>query len=302
MTNRLILSARDEALLRLLDRTPATTMLLLKASETFAGEPFRDERRVRERLQTLADHHFLRTFPASEGVGGPVNWYKLTAEGYRALHGPDAELPHRSRFEAIAPSRFQHTQALAEIIVQTFVAAHRNRTDIPFCCGDGEAVLEVGVQKYRPDCFFQFSQSSRRFNVYFEIDQSTESLDSHAEQSIRTKLTHYEACQDLFWHWWKDQDERGARPYFRAVFLTRSQDRANHILWLARESARNADRHLVYAATQAAFLAEPRALHAPLFLDHHGRWQALVNLHPTANYVRTPVRLTRPVTTLASVW
>ena len=117
----------------------------------------------------------------------------------------------------------------------------------------------------------------------------------------RTKLTHYEACQDLFWHWWKDQDARGARPYFRAVFLTRSQDRANHILWLARESARNADRHLVYATTQDAFLSEPRALHAPLLLDHHRSWQALVNLHPTADYQRTPVPLTRPVTTLPSV-
>ncbi len=302
MTNTVALSARDDSLLRLLDRTPATTSLILKASETFAGEPFRDDRRVRERLQTLADNHFVRAFPATQGVGGPVNWYKLTSAGYRMLHGSTAELPHRTRFEAIAPSRFQHTQALAEIIVQTLVTAHRNRTEIPHFSGDGEAVLEVGPQKYRPDCFFQFSQSGRQFNVYFEIDQSTESVDSNTEQSIRTKLIHYEACQDSFWHWWKQRGEQGTRPYFRAIFLTRSQDRANHILWLARECARNADRHLIYAATQDTFLSEPRALHAPIFLDHHGRWQALVNPHPTSNFERTPVRLTRPVTPLASVW
>ncbi len=130
-----------------------------------------------------------------------MNWYKLTSAGYRMLHGPNAELPHRSRFEAIAPSRFQHTQALAEIIVQTLVAAHRSRTEIPYFSGDGESVLEVGPQKYRPDCFFQFSQSGKHFNVYFEIDQSTESVNSNSEQSIRTKLIHYEACQDSFWHW-----------------------------------------------------------------------------------------------------
>jgi len=117
MTNRLILSARDEALLRLLDHTPATTTLILKASESFPGDAFHDERRVRERLQSLAEARFVRAFAATHGVGGPINWYKLTAEGFRVLHGAEADLPHRSRFEAIAPSRIQHTWALAEVIV-----------------------------------------------------------------------------------------------------------------------------------------------------------------------------------------
>ncbi len=44
--------------------------------------------------------------------------------------------------------------------------------------GDGEAVLDTGRQKYRPDCFFQFTHSGKPFNVYFEIDQSTEPVDS----------------------------------------------------------------------------------------------------------------------------
>lgn len=39
MTNRSILSARDEALLWLLDHTPATTTLILKASENLDGDP-----------------------------------------------------------------------------------------------------------------------------------------------------------------------------------------------------------------------------------------------------------------------
>ncbi len=302
MTNTVSLSARDHSLLRLLSRTPATTTLILKASESFSGEPFHDERRVRERLQTLAEAKLVRAFPATRGVGGPVNWYKLTAEGYRTVHGADATLPHRSRFEAIPPSRFLHTQALAEVIIHALVAAHRDRCTVPFFQGDGEARLDVGSHTLYPDCFFQFGLAGRQFNAYFEIDQSTESIDSHAEQSIRTKLLNYDTYQDSLVAWWKRQQKRGPRPYFRAVFLTRSQERTNHILWLAQSCARNVDRHLVYAATQETFLAEPRPLQWPLFLDHHGHWQSLVNLHPSSNFHRAPVRLTRPVIPRAAVW
>jgi hypothetical protein len=302
MTNTLILSARDQSLLRLLARTPATTSLILKASETFPGEPFHDDRRVRERLQALAEAGLVRAFSATHGVGGPVNWYKLTAEGYRTVHGAEATLPHRSRFEVIPPSRFQHTQTLAEIIVHSLVAAHRDRCTVPFFQGDGEARIDVASHAFYPDCFFQFALAGKQFNAYFEIDQSTESIDSNAEQSIRTKLLNYETYQDSLVAWSKGQGERGPRPFFRAIFLTRSQERAYHILWLAQACTRNADRHLVYAATQDAYLTEPRALQSPLFIDHHGRWQSLVNLHPSSNFHRAPVRLTRPVTPLATVW
>ncbi len=239
------LSARDRSLLGLLARTPATTTLILKASETFSGEPFYDERRVRERLQTLAEAKLVRAFPATQRVGAPVNWYKLTAEGYRTVHGADATLPHRSRFEAIPPSRFLHTQALAEVIVHAVVAAHRDRCTVPFFQGDGEARLDVSSHTFYPDCIFPFALAGKQFNAYFEIDQSTESIDSHVEQSIRTKLLNYETYQDSLVAWWKGQQERGPRPYFRAVFLTRSQERTNHILWLAQSCARNAD-HLAF--------------------------------------------------------
>jgi hypothetical protein len=173
MTNTLTLSARDQSLLRLLARTPMTTTLLLKASETFAGEPFHDERRVRERLQTLSKSRLIRAFPATHGVGGPVNWYKLTPEGFRSVRGVEAALPHRSRFEATPPSRFQHTQTLAEVIVHSLVAAHRDRCTIPFFQGDGEARIDVAAHTFYPDCFFQFVLSGSQFNNYFEIDQST---------------------------------------------------------------------------------------------------------------------------------
>ena len=78
----------------------------------------------------------------------------------------------------------------------------------------------------------------------------------------------------------------------RVVFLTRSVERAYHILSLAAATTRNRTRRLVYAATHESFVTEPQPLHAPMFLDHFGAWQALVDLHPTAAFRKAPVRLT----------
>ena len=55
MAQGVILSEPDLSVLRLLDATPLTAALLRKVSLTFSEEPFRDERRVRERMQTLTE-------------------------------------------------------------------------------------------------------------------------------------------------------------------------------------------------------------------------------------------------------
>jgi len=86
-------------------------------------------------------------------------------------------------------------------------------------------------------------------------------------------------------------NRREARPYFRVVFVTTGIERARHILGLALGCARNRDRRLCYAATLDEYLAETDALRFPLFLDHLGRWQALVNLHPSARFERSAVRI-----------
>lgn len=75
-----LLSDRDLAMLRLLDLTPATAMQIRKASVTFGDDPFRDERRVRERLQTLAEVGLVRAFPAGMPGGGVMHYYRLTQE------------------------------------------------------------------------------------------------------------------------------------------------------------------------------------------------------------------------------
>jgi hypothetical protein len=298
MANHGLLSEHDLALLRLLHHTPATTPLLLKASSTFPGGAFRDERRVRERLQTLASFGLVRAFPGAQGVGAPVNWYKLTLEGFRTLHGGSRDPPHRSKFGATSPSRFEHTRVLAEVIVHIFVAAHDHHIAVPYFFGDGEQTIEGAGQSQRPDCFFRFAHCGRHFNIMFEVDQATEPLDSEAANALRQKILIYEAHQDSVWQWWKQSGRHAPRPYFRVAFLTTSMERAAHSLWLAQECARNSDRHLCYAASQELFLASKDPLQSPLFNDHHGRWQALVNVQPTSHFARTPIRLAPPMTTI----
>jgi hypothetical protein len=36
-------------------------------------------------------------------------------------------------------------------------------------------------------------------------------------------------------------------------------------------------------------------LHKPIFLDHMGSWQSLIDLHPAAVYNKMPVPLTGPL-------
>ena len=133
------------------------------------------------------------------------------------------------------------------------------------------------------------------FNVLFEIDNATEPLDSLREQSIRTKLLGYETYQDWVLRGWRERGRLDPRPSFRVVFLTRGVNRANHMLWLARQCARNQDRRLVYAATQDAYLGNPRAATEPLLNDHHGAWRALCDIHPSSPFLREPIRLSPPL-------
>jgi hypothetical protein len=294
MSNTVVLSERDLALLGLIEMTPVTAAHVRKASVTFPGEPFRDERRVRERLQTLSEAGFVAGFPAAVSGGGLMHYYRLTSAGYKSLHPESEQLPARPLVSEIAPSRFQHAMATSDVIVHTLVAGHEANVRILKFHGDGRLRLAVGEYRQEPDIHFQFEYGGRLFNVLFEIDNATEPLDSEREQSIKTKLLGYEVYQDWVLRGWKEHGSIGARPYFRVVFLTKGANRANHILWLAQHCARNKDRRLCYAGTQDAYLAEPRAVTAPILNDHHGHWQSLVNLHPSAPFLRAPVRLSPP--------
>ena len=295
MPQGVALSPRDLAILRLLDLTPATAVQLRKASITFGDEPFKDERRVRERLQTLGDTGLVRSFPAAIPGGGAMSYYRLTNEGYRVAIPETAEEPPRSSLNEIAPSRLRHAMATADAIVHTLVACHERGVRVQRTLGDGRLTLSIGEHRQQPDFHIQLAFAGRTFNLVFEIDNATEPLDSYREQSIRTKILGYETYQDWVLHSWKLAGSHGPRPSFRVVFLTTGAGRANHILWLAHDLARNKDRRLVFATTQDAYLGEPNAMMAPVLNDHHGTWQSLVDPHPTSPFLRQPIRLVRPV-------
>ena len=190
-----ILSPRDFALLRLLDLTPATVPQIRKASVTFAGEPFHDDRRVRERLQALSDAGLVRSWQAAIPGGGLMLYFRLTLEGHRAAFGEAEDSPTRTRLNEIAPSRVKHAMITADAIVHTLVASHERGVRVQQSHGDGQLTLEIGEYRQQPDCHFQLAFGGRLFNLLFEIDNATEPLDSRREHSIRTKILGYETYQ-----------------------------------------------------------------------------------------------------------
>lgn len=295
MSNRISLTPRDRSLLRLLSWTPLTTSLLLRASETFDEGPFADERRLRERLQSLGERGVVRSWSTGHAGGGLQNYYKLTPQGFELLYSVDAPKPARAFFGEVSPSLFEHTFHLAEVIVAIVRAAHARRVTIERFDRENDLTFAVGDRQVQPDCFFRLVSSGRPFNLAFEVDESTESIDSHAVNSIRSKLGVYGEYQERVLAQWLAAGRTWERPRLRIVFLTRSIARAYHILAHAAQITRNRSRRLVYAATHEGFLAEPEPLHSPIFLDHRGEWQALVDLHPTSRFRKEAVRLTQIV-------
>jgi hypothetical protein len=302
MSNRVSLSPRDLSLLRLLSWTPATTALLLRASTAFDGEPFSDERRLRERLQALSAAGVVRAWPTAQSGGGLQNYYKLTPSGFSIMYGTEIARPAQAYFAAVSPALFLHTIRLAEVIVETLRACHTRRVTIERFFRENELAFSAGDEQVLPDCFFRLMTGGRAFNLAFEIDNSTESVHSYAANSVQQKLTVYHAYQDRVLSEWLANGKTWERPRFRVVFLTQSQARAYHILSLAEETTRNPSRLLVYAAVHASFVADRDPLFAPLFLDHVGHWQSLIDMHPTAPHQKAPVRITPVLKFPLGVW
>lgn len=295
MSTRVNLSPRDASMLRLLSWTPAATALLMRASSAFDGGPFSDERRLRERLQALCGAGAVRSWPMAQAGGGLQNYYKLTPLGFDMTCGVETPRPSRAFFAEVSPSLVVHTFRLAEVIVETFRACFARRVKIDRFIRENELAFTAGDRQVQPDCFFRLAASGRSFNVAFEIDNSMASIDAHAANSIRQKLTTYERYQEMLLSQWLAGGKKWERPRFRVVFLTQSIDRAYHILALACEIARTPSRRLVYAAPLDTYLTDPDPLFAPHFLDHSGTWQSIINLHPTAACLKARVRLTRPL-------
>ena len=126
-----------------------------------------------------------------------------------------------------------------------------------------------------------------RFCRRLELDNGTEPVFSlEQRESIRRKIAFHERLQNKMLPNRFDVSRR-----YRLLFFTQTWERAYNILSLAAELANNKDRRLCYATTVADYVGENDALRQPIFLDHHGQWQSILNLHPTSYFLRSPVRL-----------
>lgn len=295
MSQGIIISKRDSAILSFLDLTPATAAQIRKVSTTYGEDSFRDERRVRERLQALGDAGLAKSYSLAVAGGGLMSYYRLTPEGYRAAFPDKLESPPRTNFAEVAPSRVRHAIATADAIAHTMTASHIAGVEILSSHGDGRLVLEIGEYRQVPDFHFQLAKAGKIFNLVFEIDNATEPIDSLRENSIRTKILGYKTYQNWVLNQWSQSGRCGPRPSFRVIFLTIGVERANHVLWFANERTSNPDRRLMYATTQDNFLSEEQAVTQPIFNDHLGYFQSLVNQQPTSAFVRERVRFARPI-------
>src|SRR2546425_1055367 len=85
------------------------------------------------------------------------------------------------------------TPATAALLLR---ACHARRVTIERFIRENELAFKAGGKQVQPDCFFRLATAGRAFNLAFEIDNSTASVESYAVNSVRQKLVVYHAYQD----------------------------------------------------------------------------------------------------------
>ena len=255
-----LLTLRDIDILQGLERSPLTARQILRLSETF-HYPFTNERKVRARMQELAESGQVRCWPyVVAGRGQPV-YYTLSRRGHSILYGGVAPQPGKRSFQAIGIARQQHAFALAEFVVHTAVAAHREGITFTGFCRENSVCLSTGEDHVYPDCGFVLQVADDlRYQFFVELDNGTERIHSTKDaESWERKIRVYEAVQD-----------RSENRFRVLVVVTRESERLTRILEKARAQAVNPLRSLFYGIALSDYLAEGKPLDAPCFLNHFG--------------------------------
>ncbi len=298
-TRSIVRTPQVEDVLRLLGLTPATAADILAASVSFgtAEVPgrFADLRRAREKLESLVAAGLVVFHEYALGHRRTMNFYQLTRDGYRFLHRKDPPDSYRRRFGDIAPTQREHTYDLSRLITHGLASAHRRGIRLQWASPENTFVIEAPPLSTKPDFSAVFAPRGKAINTFWERDRHTESIDSLTPNSVRNKLLTYERYYDLLISQWRAGHFLGPRPRIRVLFWTDTMERAEHILYAASQLAHNSRRLLVYATTMDTFLNNDDALMQPIFLDHHGRFQALVDMHPTSVFLREPVKIRVPM-------
>ena len=285
------ITPRDVDILTALDRTPLTVEQLLKLSQTFEHEPFYSIRSVQDRLNKLRQAGWLNSWPYARAARGtPPDYYKLTAEGYRILHGPESPAVGKRHFTENSVAHHHHTHALAEVLVHFHVAAHRAGTRVVNFYRENSLAIEAAGETLYPDGAFELqTPDGRQFNFVIELDNSTETVRSPKEiESWQRKIRIYHA----------KQDEILPNRFRVLVITTRSSLRLRHILSLSAILSPDKRRTLFYGVDQSSLLACSDPVYGPCLIDHNGRPVPLV---AAPNTIVMPVKSRETLATPASV-
>jgi hypothetical protein len=259
-----VYTARDQQIHEALALTPLDTRQLLKLSETF-DPPFTSDRKLRERMQQHSQAGWIHTFTYATASPGQLNYYKLSADGYRLLHGPDAILPKRAAFHEVSLGLQRHTRHLADVIVQTNVHAKRLGVRIFDQRGENQLPLTVGDRTQKPDYSFRLQTRDGVYTYYDEIDEGTEPIASTKQrESLEAKIRFHEDYQNA----------TGERYRVR-IFFAKASPRMVQFLNLARKYATQ-QRSIFYAVLLENYLVHGSPLTTPMFLDRFNRLQSVV--------------------------
>ena len=271
-----IYTARDQQLHEALALTPLDTQQLLKMSQTF-DLPFTSDRKLRQRMREHVDAGWVNVFTYATTTSGKLNYYKLTADGYRLLNGPHGPLPKSSYFHEVSPALQRHTRHLAEVIVQTNVHARRLGVGILDQVGENQQSLSLGARSQKPDYSFRLATLGGVFTYYDELDESTEPITSTKQrESLEAKIRFHEDYQNA----------TGERYRVRMIFA-KTTARLAQFLQLAR-SYGTRQRCIFYAAFLDDYLKHDSPLTGPLFLDHFNRLQSLAPAAALSSERRLP--------------
>lgn len=273
----IIYTARDQQLHEALAVSPLDTQQLLKMSQTF-DQPFTSDRKLRQRMLDHAAAGWVNVFTYATTTSGKLNYYKLSADGYRLLNGPHAPLPKSSYFHEVSPALQRHTRHLAEVIVQTNVHARRLGIPILDQVGENQHFLSLGGRSQKPDYSFRLATCEGNYTYYDELDESTEPITSTKQrESLQNKIRFHEDYQDA----------TGERYRVRMIFA-KTTARLAQFLTLAR-SYGTRQRCIFYAAFLDDYLKHDSPLTGPLFLDHFNRLRSLAPAAASVDQRRLPM-------------
>ena len=271
-----VYTARDQQLHEALALTPLDTHQLLKLSETFY-QPFTSARKLRERMQQHTAAGWVHTFTYATNSPGMLNYYKLSAAGYRLLYGPDAVLPKRAAFNEVSLGLQRHTRHLADVIVHTNLHAARLGLRIFDQRGENELPLSVRDRTQKPDYSFRLQTRDDTFTFYDEIDEATEPITSTRQrETLEAKIRFHEDYQNA----------TGERYRVR-VFFAKPSPRIAQFLNLAWKHA-TFQRSIFYAVPLDDYLTHGSPLTSPLFLDRFHRLQPTVPASASPYQSRLP--------------